>query len=359
MEVNAARAADAYRALQRYLAVNDGSGLYRERYPAAPDDRPYSYEWPYSQAHAATLDLTGIPGAPGAGYLPDLAARAAGQERYWRAEGGTTGLPGYASYPVAPYGAGGDLFYDDNAWVGLLSVQKHLMWGDPQDLACAERIFDLIVSGWDSDPRHAAPGGVFWTQASWSRDRNTVSTMPAAELGLRLHLSTGGDRCLEWARRMDDWATAYLCAPQGLYWDHLDLAGTVDTTFWSYNQGVPVGVCVLLHRITGDERYLERARRTAEAATALFGRDGFLGQPPYFNAIHFKNLLLLDAATGAHTHRDLMAAYAGTVWERYRDPATGLFRFDAAGGTETLQQAAMVQIFSVLAWDSDRHWLLY
>ncbi len=76
------RAAVSYAALLRYLAVNDGSQLFHERYPVQTGDNPYSYEWPFSQVHGATLDLTGRPGQR---YDRDLAARLVGQERYWNA----------------------------------------------------------------------------------------------------------------------------------------------------------------------------------------------------------------------------------------------------------------------------------
>lgn len=60
-----ARAVVAYSALRtphsalgRHFGTNDGSGLVREQVPATADDKPYSYEWPYSQVHIAALDLT-------------------------------------------------------------------------------------------------------------------------------------------------------------------------------------------------------------------------------------------------------------------------------------------------------------
>lgn len=358
--VNADRAVASYRALQEHLGVHDGSELYRERYPVEAGDRPYSYEWPFSQAHAATLDLTGLPGERGAAFRGDLASRGRGQERYWNAAGGTTGLPGYASYPVAPYGSGGDFFYDDNEWVGLLDVQHHLMTGDKAALARAEKVFDLVTSGWDGDSAHAAPGGVFWTQAGWSSDRNTVSNMPGAELGLRLYEITGQRSYLAWALRMYHWTNRYLLSPEGLYWDHLGLDGTVQKTFWSYNQGVPVGVNVLLYRITHDRTYLRRAERIAAAAYDYYVTQGRLSaQPPYFNAIFFKNLLLLESVTKGHTYRDAMDEYAASVWDHDRDPGTGLFTFGGSKGTELLQQAAMTQIYAVLGWDPEDHRLLY
>lgn len=81
----------------------------------------------------------------------------------------------------------------------LLDVQCYLTDRDPVALGTAKQIFDLVDSGWDSDPKHASPGGIFWIQASWSTDRNTVSNMPAAELGVRLYQITGTTSYLDWA----------------------------------------------------------------------------------------------------------------------------------------------------------------
>jgi hypothetical protein len=362
---NRRRAEQSWAALQTYFRTDDGSGLYREQHPSAAADNPYSYEWPFSQAHVAALDLTGMAGV-GRRYDAALRDHVRAQRHYW-VEKGTTGLPGYGSYPPPPYGAqAGDIFYDDNEWVGLKDVQQHLMGADRDGAALrdAERIFALVVSGWDDDDDHAAPGGFFWTQATWSTDRNTVSNMPAAELGLRLHRLTGEQRYRDWALRAYRWTNEHLQRDSGLYDDHLNLTGVVEDTVWSYNQGVPVGVNVLLHAETGKRRYLDEAERIADAAARWFAdpEHPLEGQPPFFNSIYFKNLLLLDAATGRSTHRKAMEAWADHVWRHQRDDATGLFLFDedtAPGTTQMIQQAAMTQVYAVLAWPRSRHRLLY
>lgn len=346
----------AYAALERHLASKDGSGLVRERYPAASGDNAYSYEWPFSQVHVAALDLAAVDSR----YAAEVTRRAKAQEHYWNAGGGTTELPGYDSYPRAPYGSGGDMFYDDNEWVGLAKVQLHLQTGDSAALTRAKEIFDLVRSGWDTDSAHAAPGGVFWTQANWSQDRNTVSNMPGAQLALRLHQITGEDGYLDWARRFYDWTNTYLQSPGALYWDHLDLKGTVEKTIWSYNQGVPVGVNVLLYKATHDRTYLRRAERIAQAAYAYYVTQGRLfTQPVYFNSIFFKNLLLLESVTGDSTYHQAMADYADELWSTMRDPGTGLVHVDSSGGTEAIQQAAFAQLYAVLAWPRELWPTLY
>jgi uncharacterized protein YyaL (SSP411 family) len=358
-ENNFSRASASYNALQKYFYETDGSALYHEQYPIARGDNPYSYEWSFSQAHVATIDLANLPGNSGRLYQDALKDRWQGQEHYWNVTG-TTGLPGYDSYPRPPYGNGGDKFYDDNAWVGLAAIQLYKTTGEQIALERAKQIFSLAVSGWDTDPTHAAPGGVFWTQATWSTDRNTVSNMPNAELGLRLYQLTGTQYYFDWAQKMYNWTNTYLLAPNGLYWDHLDLAGTVEQTQWSYNQGVPVGVNVLFYEVTGDSIYLQRAQNIANAALNYYGTANRLyQQPAYFNSIFFKNLLLLQSVNHNQRYVKAMQDYADQVWNTYRDSTTGLFHFNGSSATQLLEQAAMTQIYAVLSWSPSQYHVLY
>jgi len=352
------QAAASYAALEQYFAAGDG--LYREQYPVESSDNAYSYEWPFSQAHVAALDLAGQPGAAGNRYDGALAQHDQAQLAYWH-DAGSTGLPGFASGVEPPYGTGGDFFYDDNEWVGLQDVQHWSFFHDRGSVRQAEQIFALVTSGWDDDATHADPGGVFWTQAPWSSDRNTVSNMPGAELGLRLYQITGKQQYLDWSLRMYGWTNANLQRPDGLYWDHVDLAGNIEKTIWSYNQGVPVGVNVLLYEVTGQRKYLREAQRIAAASYDYFVSGGRLdAQPPFFNSIYFKNLLLLESVTHGTTYRKAMAAYAERTWATRRDPATGLFHFaDGDPHVQMIQQAAMVQIYAVLAWSPSDYRHLY
>ena len=120
-----------------------------------------------------------------------------------------------------------------------------------------------------------------------------------------------------------------------------------------------------LHQFTGERRYLERAhlaeaQRVARAAHRWFVTEGRLdGQPAFFTSIYFKNLLLLESVTGGTTYRDAMRDHADRMWDRHRDPATGLFSFGGDEGTETIEQAAMTQVLAVLAWPRGRYRDLY
>ena len=348
--VNVARAIASYRAMQTYFYVGD-QHLYTEQHPN-DGNNPYSYVWPFSQALAATIDLSGMRSGGGP-YRDAVGDRLTGLQAYWN--GGTT-PPGYDSYVRPPLGGGGDKFYDDNEWIGLELVQRYRMTGDSAALSRARQIFDLLVFGWDTDPTHPCPGGVFWTQASWSQDRNTVSNAPGAELGLQLdELTTDAGKkayYFDWAKKMYDWVNGCLHAPNGLYWDHIDLAGNVEKTLWSYNQGTMIGANVLLYRITGQRVYLNRAVAIADAALDYYGGVGRLyRQDPPFNAIFFKNLLLLDSVKPNPRYREAMQAYADEVWTSARDPHSGLFVFEATKPVNLIFQAAMIEIYATLAWD--------
>lgn len=149
---------------------------------------------------------------------------------------------------------------------------------------------------------------------------------------------------------MYHWTNTNLQRPDGLYADHLSLSGAVDPTIWSYNQGVAVGVNVLLYEVTNDRDYLAEAERIASAASRYFAQQGRLaGQPASFNSIYFRNLLMLESVTGGSTYRRAAQSYADAVWASDRDPETGLFHF-GSDHTQTLEQSAMIQLYAVLNW---------
>jgi rhamnogalacturonyl hydrolase YesR len=281
--------------------------------------------------------------------------RIAAYEPYWNA--GTT-PKGYDSYVRPPLGQGGDKFYDDNEWIGLHLVQHYKRTGDKAALKRAKEIFDLVVFGWDTDPSHPCAGGVYWTQAPWSQDRNTVSNGPGAELGAHLYLLTRDRSYLTWAQRMYKWTQDCMLAPNGLYWDHIDLAGNIEKTQWSYNQGVMLGAGVLLYKATGDRKYLNDAKSVANASLAFYGEDDRLWkQPTRFNSIWFKNLLILDSVAPDRRYKQTMQAYADRAWTEARDPATGLYHF-VDGPVQLLEQAGIAQIQALLAWPRGKYGLL-
>jgi hypothetical protein len=337
---DAARAQLAYSAMQSTFAAS-GTHLYHGAVPFSPK-HPYSQVWPFSQALAATIAMSAIPGI-GSRYRADVTDRLAGLDRYWDS---SASPPGYD--PVTPATSAADRakYYDDNEWIALELLKLHRLTGDATALRRASSLFDLVVDGWDDDASHACAGGVFWTQSKGSHTRNAVSTAPAAQIGLELRLLTGSTSAEQWARRMDAWVERCLRGTDGLYADNIDDDGARDEARWSYNQGMMVGADVLLYRLTGQRSYLMHAGTIADRALAALTADRDFHEPVFFASIFFENLLQLEAVTGGTRYRAAAQAYADRAWAR--QDGHGLFRFNTGSHT-LLEQAAMVRLYAELA----------
>jgi hypothetical protein len=333
----------------------DRHGVYRQRgrwhWPGAAE-----HLWPMTRALVATLDLAGA--GPLAGFDADraIAGHLVTLASYWEPH----------AYSSDPIGArlGGDRYYDDNAWVGLALIQLERMRpGMGPGVQRAAGLFRFAVAGWDTREDGPHPGGVFWVQqgrgiGARNHDRNTVSSAPNAQLGLHLAQLTGAARDAPEqteAAKMIAWVQSALSADpdgSGLFWDKIRGDGTIDEMFWSYNQGSMVGANVLLHRRGAGGEHLERAQAIAAKALRHYD-DRYLDHPPAFNAIFFRNLLQLHAATADEALREQIISaahgYADRLWSQRRDARD---RFPFRGDTTTLlDQSAAVQLFALLAWD--------
>jgi hypothetical protein len=351
----------AYAAMRRRFGRRDG--LYRRDGRLRPPGAA-AHLWPTARALAGAVDLLGVPRDRLGGFDAGAAVtwHLAALERYWQ---GRARLPAYASDAIGSH-FGGDRYYDDNAWVGLALVQLERLAPGSGRLQRAAELFRFAVGGWDPRLDAPGPGGVFWVEqgtgtGARNHDRNTVSNAPNAELGLHLaELAPGAGYAR--AHDMYAWVNATLDAGRdagepatGLFWDKLRGDGTVDRRLWSYNQGSMIGANALLARAAGPAdgaRYLARAESIAHKALRHYAGE-YRRQPAAFNAILFRNLLLLCAGTadaGLHAEiRATMRAYADAVWTTARD-RSDRFRLSRRGVT-LLDQSAMVQVFALLAWD--------
>lgn len=367
----AQRAVDATRALLTNFPAETDPDMLMERFPRQADDPEFSYVWPLSQARAAVTGLSAAleAGGPSA-ELGDLDLDAAGaaliraQEHYWYPQGGSTGVPGYTAATDSEQGANGDFFYDDNDWIALLEIEQHLLSGGVSgDLDRAVELLELFRSGESTDPSLPSPGGIFWTQAEWNHSRNTVSTFPSAKAALRIHQLTGDESALEDALRWMAWGRDTLLDPEvGLFWDNIDLEGKIDRTFWTYNQGVPLGCEALAYEITGDAAHRDNALALARSIVAHYdpftAGTRFDDQPIQFNAILLSNLLMAESILGARIPgREITRAYAQRLWEDRRDPETDLIigSRETEVGTHLLDQAGFARTLA-LAATSRRLW---
>jgi hypothetical protein len=356
LATQAQRQVDAQRALLTYQALQQN--LYLRQYHLYQVDSPsstnfYGTLWPFSNAFAATDYVAAVNGADRQ-VAAGITAREQGLTSYYDSdETGPEGQPqppAYASEVEPPLGAGAPTYFDDNAWVALDQLYAYGVTGDAADLRIAQNIFRFVTSGWDTDSSDPCPGGVFWEDVAGS-PRNAVSNGPNAEVGLQLYQITGQASDLRWATMMYDWTRTCLENSSGMYNDHINPDGTVNTALWSYNQGTMIGAGALLYKITGDQAYLQQAEQTAAASVSYYGTDNRLySQPDVFNAIMFRNLFYLGQITGTQVYREMAASYAQTAWTQDRQPDGLISDPDPTGGEAPVNQTApMAEIYALLA----------
>jgi hypothetical protein len=363
---NPARALLAYEAMQQNFYI-PGTGLY--------EGEPYSYLWPFSQALAATVSVSNIPGQAATAastYSRELKVRLYGLQKYWNTipPAGSTGgeqpqeeetgegsepaeaatipaptLPSFNGEVVPP---GGASYYDDNEWVGIELMRLYKDRHEASLLETAEQIMQFVMAGWSTNPKLACPGGEPFSDAPSNTERNTVTDGPGAELGVQLYRVTDNAAYLQFAEMAYEWVRSCLRAPNELYYDHIRLHGALDTTEWSYNQGSMMGAGVLLYQATGNGAYLYQARQTAKAALSYFTTQQLLSENPFFVSVYFRNLMYLDSVTHDPPGPKLAQEYINSVWVHQR-LTNNLFAFGSPPTTQLLNQAAVAQIYALLS----------
>lgn len=156
-----------------------------------------------------------------------------------------------------------DHFYDDNTWAVVACLEAFDVTHEPRYRARAIDIFDgFVKGGWD--PR----GGLRWGTKAGIADRTdrTVSATAAGALAASLlHRVRRDPSDLVWAKRMLDWIRLKVSAPIGLVQDGLKADGTLMTTVWTYNTGVPIRAAAAYYRETKDATYRSWAVRMGDA----------------------------------------------------------------------------------------------
>lgn len=319
------------------------TGLYGERVGRLRRGRRFEHLWPFAGAWSALCTLAGLEGA---GIPPArLERQLAALERYRRPADPHGGL---SSAVVAPLGAGGERYFDDNAWIGLVLWRHHHLSSEPAAAAKATELARWCATGWLGEAHLARPGGIRWKEGLAPGSRNTCSNAPVAELAATCYLDGGDEAQLELARRIYAWTRSALRTVHGLYADRIAPDGTVTSSVLSYNQGTMIGAGVLLGAATGEAHYLEDAVRTAAASVQRYGDGAALQrEPPGFVAIFLRNLLFLDRVCPDPSFRALAVAYAEHLYgTRAGD---GLVRAPGAERGALLSSAALVEIYGLLA----------
>jgi Glycosyl hydrolase family 76 len=340
-----ARALVAFEAMQQHYYIA-GSGLYL--------GEPFSYLWPFSQALAATVSVTNIPHV-GTSLAKEVDARLTGLNTYLDTDNGgasegvyTSTLAAFDGTVAPPAGPGGPKYYDDNDWVGIELARLYELTHKPALLGSAEGIMAFEMAGWQGGSELACAGGIPFENTPGNRQRNTVTTAPAAELALQLYRITREAQYLQFAQLAYEWVRACLLEGNGMYADHISRRGAVERALWSYNQGSMIGAGTLLYQLTGDSAYLYEARQTATAALAYFTQQRLESENPFFVSVYFRDLLYLDSVTGDPPGRSIAQNYVNYAWQ-HRRLSDDVFVMGSPPSAQLLVQAAMVQIYALLS----------
>lgn len=164
--------------------------------------------------------------------------------------------------------------YDDMGWMANAAFRLYQATGDQDLWSDIDLLYRTIADGWNE-----ASGGI-----AWRRDqmyyRNSPSNGPACILAARLYQHTGEQEYLDMALRIFDWWTETLVDPEtGLVWDGINrqMDGKIDKNWqFTYCQGVYIGACVELYRITNEQDYIDKAVRTADYALDTMLESGIL-----------------------------------------------------------------------------------
>jgi hypothetical protein len=344
------RAQAAWDALVREMALAGQPGFFAE----GPGTSKYAFIWPQSQIVHAALDMAVLTSneAPFERALQALVQ--------YKLRGADTG------YTPTPHPKPGtSLFWDDNGVVALALLQASYTMRNPgRYLAMVTELWPFLARGQDR------AGGVWWREDDPQPKRGISATGSDSQVALRLHLATGAPErpspYRAYAELNMRWLDATLRRPDGTYWnswytnpaDNPTPPGNLCRWMFTYNQGFPLGVEVLLYRITHEAEHLERAAAIGRAALEAFPAGKLWKQPPAFNAIFFRNLLVLDRLVPDPRYLQALRSYLERVWNEGRDQQTGLFTAGGigmyGGKPGSLDQAAVVQMFALLAWPPDR-----
>lgn len=255
--------------------------------------------WPYSQvmhAYAISDQVCGPARFPGL---------ARGVQAYRSPHGGYRESIGR-----------GKRFFDDNAWVGLAFLQRHLITGGTASRSRARDVDVFVQTG------RGADGGIQWVEGG-----DTVNACSTGA-GALLHTMLGGD-----IRTSLDFLAA-LRNSDGLVRDHIRADGTVEPSVYSYNQGLLIAAASWALRP-------ELAREASEAGEAHFTVQRLWEQPLAFNAIYAKAQLRMGV-------RRSIEEYAQRLLDEGRDDRGWFTRAGRYDEGHVLDTSAALQIFTLL-----------
>lgn len=324
--------------------------LYRENYPAQPNDNKYSYLWPYVGMLTAGNLLYEL------GYDESILKKEfQGLEAYYDDR---NSLPTYQAEPVSEGST--DHYYDDSAIVAMELIDAYRLTNDQFYLDRAITITKFIMSGEDA----RMGGGLYWFEgvsANCYSESNCIkaanTSAYAAFVTSELYKITHDDEYLAFAKRVYNWNYNTLRDPSdNLYWNSIHIGtGEINTAKWTYNAAMMILSGINLYEISGERTYLNHAIATARSAFSKFtriinGQLFYQTNDPWFNAELMTAFIeLTEYDPESKEYVEVFIQNADYAWENART-AEGQFYEDWSGNSQgryywLLHQAALIEVY--------------
>src|SRR5205823_5517068 len=130
--------------------------------------------------------------------------------------------------------------------------------------------------------------------------KNTCSNAPAAVACLRMARFRRREDNIAWARRIVAWTNKHLQDSDGLYFDrqYVDTEKVIKHKR-TYNAALMLRANLELHRLTGEQQFLDEARRIAAACDSFVDKEtGAYRDPLKFSHLLVEADLDFHRATG-------------------------------------------------------------
>lgn len=287
------------------------AGLYRPNAPRNPRSNAYDFMWGNGVQFSSLVAAARYEPST---YKPILYSFAEGLKKYWN-EGAP--VPCFDAYFASP--SSGEEYYDDNEWLVITFAEAYGLTRDKMFLDWARRTQAFAVSGWDD----VLGGGIYWRVDHQSK--NTCSNGPGATSAMCLYKYTKDKSDLEWAQKIRKWTRDTLMDTDGLFWDNINLQGRIERTKWTYNTALMIRADVLLYQHLKDKKYLEDARKSADAGIKAWvdPATGRMADTARFNHLFSESLISLYAATKDAKYLNAARANASFGDRHVRDPKGG------------------------------------
>ncbi|KAK5163714.1 uncharacterized protein LTR77_010387 [Saxophila tyrrhenica] len=217
-------------------------------------------------------------------------------------------------------------YYDDEGWWAMGWIRVYDLTGDAKYLDTARKIFTDMQTGED-----ATCGGHWWSKKKDANVAIANEQYMAVAASLANRIPAQKSMYADIATGSYDWFMGSgLINGDNTVTDHLNLATCEpEGNVWSYNQGVIIGACLELNRLTSDGKYLDTASRIAHGAIDhLTGPKGiltdFASEAPMditsaqFKGVFARNLRQLHSVAPDAAYVSFLQNNADTLWIQAR-----------------------------------------